>query len=165
MSRYLRPRLPGVPIFFTVALAQRGSRLLAEQVDGLREAVKATRAERPFGIEAWAVLPDHLHGIRCLPDGDSDYSTRWRLMKARFSRGLPVGQLRDSHVARQERGISRIRHFTATRPPGKWRRVRVHTHHQHMRGRTWCVRARTIRLLCLLSFGERSRARLTKMHR
>ena len=33
MSRYLRPRLPGVPIFFTVALAQRGGRVLVDQVE------------------------------------------------------------------------------------------------------------------------------------
>ncbi len=51
------------------------------------------------------VLPDYLHCIWRLPDGDCDYSVRWRLIKARFSRSLPVGPLRDSHVARQERGI------------------------------------------------------------
>ena len=28
MSRYRRPRIPNTPIFFTVALATRGSRLL-----------------------------------------------------------------------------------------------------------------------------------------
>jgi hypothetical protein len=30
---------------------------LVERVDLLREAVGATRAERPFGVEAWVVLP------------------------------------------------------------------------------------------------------------
>ena len=63
MPQYLRPRLPGVPIFFTVALAQRGERLLVDQAGALRNAVRATRAERPFGINAWVVLPDHLHCI------------------------------------------------------------------------------------------------------
>ncbi|MDQ1900072.1 transposase [Paracoccus sp. WLY502] len=111
MSRYLRPRLPGVPIFFTVALAQRGSRLLVEQVEGLRDAVRVTRVERPFGIDAWVVLPDHLHCVWRLPEGDCDYSTRWRLIKARFSCGLPVGQLRDSHVVRKERGIWQRRFY------------------------------------------------------
>ncbi|PZO67020.1 MAG: transposase [Paracoccus denitrificans] len=97
MSRYLRPRRPGVPIFFTVVLAQRGSRLLIERVDALREAVRATRAERPFGIDAWVVLPDHLHCIWTLPPGDCDYSVRWGAIKARFSRavrgdgGCPAG--------------------------------------------------------------------------
>ncbi|MCZ0963272.1 REP-associated tyrosine transposase [Paracoccus benzoatiresistens] len=105
MSRYRRPRLSCVPIFFTVALAQRGGRLLVDQVALLREAVGVTRAERPFGIDAWVVLPDHLHCIWRLSEGDCHYSTEWRLIKARFSRGLPAGLLRGSHVARQERGI------------------------------------------------------------
>lgn len=105
MSRYRRPRLPGAPIFFTVALAGRDSRLLADHIGDLREAVRLTRRERPFGIEAWVVLPDHLHCIWRLPEGDSDYSTRWRLIKSRFSRTLPTGPLRDSHILRNERGI------------------------------------------------------------
>ena len=37
-------------------------------------------------------------------EDDADYSTRWRLIKTRFSRGLPVGPLRPSHEGRQERG-------------------------------------------------------------
>ncbi len=105
MPRYLRPRLPGLPIFFTIMLAQRGGTFLTDHVGLLRVAVAQTRAERPFGIAAWVVLPDHLHCIWTLPEGDADYSTRWRLIKARFSRGLPVGALRASHVRRQERGI------------------------------------------------------------
>ncbi|MBB1499422.1 transposase [Paracoccus sp. MC1862] len=105
MPRYLRPRLPGVPIFFTVALAQRGSSLLLEEVEQLRQAVRVTRAERPFAIEAWVVLPDHLHCIWRLPEGDTDYPARWRLIKARFSRAVPMGTRRDSHIARRERGV------------------------------------------------------------
>ena len=105
MSRYRRPHLSGAPIFFTVALAERGSRRLIDHIEELRNAVRATRAERPFGIEAWVVLPDHLHSIWQLPEGDSDYSTRWRLIKSRFSRAVPTGPLRDSHIQRNERGI------------------------------------------------------------
>jgi putative transposase len=52
----------------------------------MREAVRATRAERPFGIDAWVVLPDHLHCVWTLPEGDADFSTRWGAIKARFSR-------------------------------------------------------------------------------
>lgn len=90
MSHYLRPRRSGRPIFFTVALAQRGSRLLVDQVELLRAAVCLTRAERPFGIEAWVVLPDHMHCIWRLPDGDCDYSTRWGAIKSRFTRSVSV---------------------------------------------------------------------------
>jgi putative transposase len=105
MSRYLRPRVPGASVFFTVTTADRRSRLLVEQVGVLREAVRKTKAERPFRIDAWVVLPDHMHAVWTLPDGDAEYSVRWRLIKARFSRGLPSGPLRPSHEARQERGI------------------------------------------------------------
>lgn len=88
MSRYLRPHLPCVPIFFTVALAGRGRHLLVEHVGLLREAVRITRAERPFGITAWVVLPDHLHCIWQMPEGDCDYPVRWGAIKARFTREL-----------------------------------------------------------------------------
>ena len=104
MSRYIRPRVQGASVFFTVALCNRHSRLLVEEVAALRDAVRITRKERPFQIEAWVVLPDHLHALWTLPEGDADYSTRWRLIKARFSRGLPAGPLRLSHQFRQERG-------------------------------------------------------------
>lgn len=105
MSHYLRPRVPGASVVFTVTLADRRSPLLVEHLSASREAVRQTMAERPFRIDAWVVLPDHLDAVWRLPEGDADYSLRWRLIKARFSRGLPVGPLRDSHVARQERGI------------------------------------------------------------
>ncbi|QGX99165.1 transposase [Roseovarius faecimaris] len=105
MSEYRRPRITGAQVFFTVALARRGSSLLTDEVTRLREAVRVTKAERPFEIGAWVLLPDHLHCIWTLPAGDADFSTRWRLIKSRFSRGLPKGPLRASHELRQERGI------------------------------------------------------------
>jgi len=79
--------------------------VLVDHVGALREAVRQTMAERPFRIDAWVVLPDHLHAVWTLPEGDADYSVRWRLIKARFSQELPVGRLRNSHEARQERGV------------------------------------------------------------
>lgn len=86
MSNYLRPRLPGRPVFFTVCLAQRGACLLTEEIDILREAVRVTRARRPFSIDAWVVLPDHMHAIWTLPADDPNYSDRWGAIKARFSK-------------------------------------------------------------------------------
>ncbi|EBA12687.1 hypothetical protein RCCS2_15359 [Roseobacter sp. CCS2] len=53
MSRYRRPKCPGATVFFTVNLADRSSGVLVEQVDVLREAVRQTRAARPFVIDAW----------------------------------------------------------------------------------------------------------------
>ena len=85
MSSYIRPDQPGATVFFTACLADRGSDLLVREIDRLRAAVRTTRAERPFGIEAWVVLPDHMHCVWRLPDGDSDFSTRMGAIKARFS--------------------------------------------------------------------------------
>jgi putative transposase len=72
----------------------------------LREAVRATRAERPFGIDAWVVLPDHLHCVWTLPEGDRDFSTRWRLIKGRLAASLTPSDRRSrSKVAKSEKGI------------------------------------------------------------
>ena len=111
MSNYRRPKTSGALIFFTVAIADRQGDLLVRHVDLLRHAVKTTLTERPFGIEAWVVLPDHIHCIWQMPEGDRDFGTRWRLIKSRFSRELPKGQLRPSHIARHERGIWQRRYW------------------------------------------------------
>lgn len=85
MSQYLRPRVAGASVFFTVNLADRGGDLLVREIGALRRAVAVTRRERPFVIDAWVVMPDHLHCVWTLPDGDSDYGVRWGAIKARFS--------------------------------------------------------------------------------
>jgi putative transposase len=105
MPNYIRPRVTGASIFFTVALADRKSDLLVREIDRLRDAVRRTRAERPFGIEAWVVLPDHLHCVWTLPAGDRDFAMRWGAIKARFSAGIAPRSRRASHVLRREKGI------------------------------------------------------------
>ncbi|WP_010140980.1 REP-associated tyrosine transposase [Oceanicola sp. S124] len=86
MSRYIRPRLPGASIFFTVTLRDPGSDLLLREIAALREAVMVERCRRPFAIDAWVVLPDHMHCLWTLPPGDADYPLRWQSIKAEFSR-------------------------------------------------------------------------------
>lgn len=88
MPSYIRPCQPGASIFFTVALADRGARTLVEQVEPLRQAVRVTKADRPFRIDAWVVLPNHTHCVWTLPDGDAAYSVRMAAIKARFTRAL-----------------------------------------------------------------------------
>ena len=112
VSRYIRPSQPGACIFFTVTLAERGSDLLVREIARLREAVRITRAERPFAIDAWVVLPDHLHCVWTLPEGDADFSTRWRLIKGRFAAGLVASARRPpSKVAKAEKGIWQRRYW------------------------------------------------------
>ncbi len=88
MPKYIRPKVKGATVFFTVALARRGDNLLVREVDRLHEAVHLTQVERPFGIDAWVVLPDHLHAIWTLPKGDRAFSVRWGAIKARFSMSM-----------------------------------------------------------------------------
>jgi len=86
MSNYRRPKHPGATVFFTVNLADRTSGLLVREIGALRQAVAQTRAARPFRIDAWVVLPDHMHCVWTLPEGDADYSNRMGEIKGRFTR-------------------------------------------------------------------------------
>jgi putative transposase len=95
MVRYRRNFVPGGTYFFTVTLADRTSSALVDNVTALRMAFRIARQERPFTIDAIVILPDHLHAIWTLPSGDSDFSSRWRRVKAYFTHrlvaaGVPV---------------------------------------------------------------------------
>jgi putative transposase len=89
MTNYRRNFVPGGSFFFTANLAERRLRLLTEHAGALRMAFRATRTVHPFVIDAIVVLPDHLHAVWTLPEGDRDFATRWRLIKSAFSRALP----------------------------------------------------------------------------
>lgn len=86
MSRYRRPNAAGLPVFFTVCLADRGSTALLDHIDLLRDAVRVAMRDRPFEILAWVVLPDHMHAVWRLPEDDPNYSQRWGRIKACFTR-------------------------------------------------------------------------------
>jgi len=89
MPRYRRDNTPGATWFFTVVTYQRQRILCDEQVrDALRAAIAQTRINWPFVIDAWVMLPDHLHCIWTLPEGDADFATRWNLIKRRTSKAL-----------------------------------------------------------------------------
>ena len=92
MSRYRRVRLDGGVFFFTVVTYQRQPILNTELgVVCLRRAWRETSATMPFEVEAVCVLPEHLHTVWSLPDGDDDYSARWRKLKGIFSREYREG--------------------------------------------------------------------------
>jgi len=107
MTEYRRAYVPGATWFFTVNLAQRrGNSLLIERLDALRASFKSVRERHPFGIEAIVILPEHLHCIMTLPEGDADFSMRWGLIKSTFSRKVEKGErLSASREKRGERGI------------------------------------------------------------
>ena len=109
MPDYRRIFIPGATCFFTLVTHQRRPWLCTPATRGaLREAVVKVRQSRPFAVEAWVLLPDHLHCIWTLPPGDADYTTRWRLIKRAVSLRLanePDGTLSDSRRKRRERGL------------------------------------------------------------
>jgi REP-associated tyrosine transposase len=106
MPNYRRAFIPGGCWFFTVNLLERRQSLLVDHIAILREAVANTQQSYPWTIDAFVVLPDHIHAMWTLPSGDADFSTRWRLIKSRFAKALPKGErLTPVRTARNERGI------------------------------------------------------------
>ena len=81
MSRYRR-QFAGSTFFFTV-VAYRRRRIFCDEVvrAALGRAIRTVRETRPFTVEAWVLLPDHMHCIWTLTDDDHDYSTRWAEIK------------------------------------------------------------------------------------
>jgi putative transposase len=79
---------------------------LVEHINILRESFIHLKKNHSFVIEAIVVLPEHLHCILSLPTGDSDFSTRWGLIKAHFSRNIEKDErISKSRTKRGERGL------------------------------------------------------------
>lgn len=89
MSDDRRAQVPSGCFFFTVVTHHR-QHLFAERanVDRLREGFRRTMAKRPFRIDAIVVLPKHVHSVWRLPEGDANFSLRWRLIKHHVAAGL-----------------------------------------------------------------------------
>jgi putative transposase len=111
MPNYRCANIKGGVFFFTVVLADRTSSLLIEEIDHLREAYQTIRERRPFETIAICVLPDHIHAVWALPEGDPDFSTRWNLIKGGFSRGLESRPRSQSKTLRREKGIWQRRYW------------------------------------------------------
>jgi putative transposase len=113
MPDYRRAWHPGGTYFFTVNLLQRhGNDLLTRNIDALRESVRTARKSHPFMIHAWVVLPEHLHCVIELPQGDADFATRWRLIKIGVSKAIPrTERLSAARARRGERGIWQRRYW------------------------------------------------------
>jgi putative transposase len=115
MTGYRRNFVAGASYFFTVNLHDRRSALLTDHIDLLRAAFRDTRVRYPFRIEAIVVMPDHLHAVWILPEGDADFAVRWRLIKTAFSRALPRGEyISASRASKGERGIWQRRYWEHT---------------------------------------------------
>lgn len=84
---YRRARVAGGTYFFTVVTFKRQP-ILCESgsVENIKNAFRHVMEKRPFAVDAMVLLPDHLHCMWTMPDDDRDFSTRWRLIKTRFTR-------------------------------------------------------------------------------
>jgi putative transposase len=92
MSNFRRLYLPGRMYFFTVVACRRQPVFADERVrSALKHALVHVRSGMPFKIEGFVLLPDHLHTIWTLPEYDSNYSTRWRLVKTRVTQACGAG--------------------------------------------------------------------------
>jgi putative transposase len=93
MTRYRRART-GPTYFFTLVSFRRQPILCLPPIRAeLRRALQNVRTTRPFDIDAWVLMPDHLHCIWTLPEGDVDYPTRWALIKNAVSRFAGVSTI------------------------------------------------------------------------
>jgi len=100
MPDYRRNWVPGGTFFFGLNLLDRRPNLLVTNIDALRDAVRRVRARAPFHIDAWVVLPDHMHYLRTLPQDDADFPGRWRAIKTGFAKSLPIAEPRRTrHLA------------------------------------------------------------------
>jgi putative transposase len=112
MSRYRRANIEGGVFFFTVALADRTSDLLVQHVDRFRRMYQSVQERHPFESVAICILPDHIHAIWSLPEGEADFSSRWSLIKSGFSRGLSYEASRSaSKIAKREKGLWQRRYW------------------------------------------------------
>lgn len=106
MTNYRRRFVPGGTYFFTVRLQDAQSDLLTTRINVLRDATKLCMKRWPFDIVGAVVLPNKLHMIWTLPDGDAGFSKRWRLIKSTFSRHVPAPDyIAPSELRRAEKGI------------------------------------------------------------
>ena len=82
MPNYRRLTSKGSTWFFTIVTYQRRTFLCDKEVRmALRNAIKKVQTKYPLKIEAWVLLPDHFHCIWTLPDQDSNFPLRIRLLK------------------------------------------------------------------------------------
>jgi putative transposase len=112
MSHYRRASTEGGLFFFTIAIADRSSVLLARYIDRLRRIYGTIQQRQPFETIAICVLPDHLHAVWRLPADDANFPLRWSLIKSGFSRGLRGDEPRSrSKLAKRERGLWQRRYW------------------------------------------------------
>jgi len=109
MPQYHRAWISGGTFFFTVVTYKRFPIFANEAaIELLHSCFQSVKIKLPYDIDALVILPDHLHCIWTLPDNDSDFATRWRLIKTNFTKnysGNKADVISESMLCKRERGI------------------------------------------------------------
>ena len=97
----------------------RATRSAAARPWSAEEAFALVRKKRPFEVFAIVLLPDHLHTVWVLPEGDADYSLRLAQLKEEFTssflaRGGGEGTPTRSRLRHRERGVWQRRFWEHT---------------------------------------------------
>ena len=105
MSEYRRAYVPGGTFFFTVVTDRRASvfsdSLARRTLGGV---MRRCSLRMPVHVVAIVLLPDHLHTIWTLPQGDTDFSKRWGWIKKEFTKAwLAAGGREQTCRASQRR--------------------------------------------------------------
>ncbi|MEW6532977.1 MAG: transposase [Thermodesulfobacteriota bacterium] len=110
--QYRRSRATGATFFFTVVTHKRRKLLCLDlNVGLLRDAFRYVMDRHVFSIDAFVLLPDHLHCIWALPENDNDFSTRWRLIKSYFTRkyrNLSKANLATNRMEKSQQTVGRV---------------------------------------------------------
>lgn len=108
--QYRRAKTPGGAYFFTVVTFRR-RKFLSEpdNVELLRTAFRTVKSAHPFTIDAFVLLPEHLHCIWTLPPNDNDYPMRWNAIKKYSTRHCPDALKSPRSLAQQRKRAQTIR--------------------------------------------------------
>ena len=100
MADYRRMYEPGGMFFFTVVTHQRRRLFLHDKARSyLHDSIRQVQLKYPFKMVSIVLLPDHLHCIWKLPEGDEKFSTRWACIKKEFSKLWVAGGGREAKVS------------------------------------------------------------------
>jgi len=103
MTKYRRLYVPNALYFFTVVTNNRDN--IFDDPNArrlLRESINFVKESWPFDIEGFVLLPNHLHTIWRLPENDDNFSTRWRLIKYKFSLRYGKHRKRESSISQSK---------------------------------------------------------------
>lgn len=107
MPEYRRSYLPGGTFFFTLVTFDRRPIFADQRARNLFYEIQAkVRAKHPFETTAFCLLPDHIHLVWTLPEGDSNYSLRLNEIKRQFSHRYmqDIQPILDKSSSRVKRG-------------------------------------------------------------